>query len=71
LAYIALLAQAIHFDCSYPVHSTLNDNNTPKISTRKFEISFLLDEAANKAYIIGNAGAEEVAIVEITVGHLL
>ena len=55
-------AQTTHFECSYPVNASLDDNNTPEISTGEFNISFLLDEEANKAYIIGNGGVEEVLI---------
>ena len=68
MAYIALLAQAIHFDCSYPVHSTLNDNNTPKISTGKFEISFLLDEAALKFKEICQIHAQAFSSAELMHG---
>ncbi|MDA9771649.1 hypothetical protein N9D02_11495 [Emcibacteraceae bacterium] len=56
-------AQTTHYECSYLTSASLDENDNPELSSEEFKLSFLLDENANTAYIMGNAGTEKVLII--------
>jgi len=50
-------AQPVTYQCDYPSWSDEEGNHNEK---NNFSITFLVDEAANKAYMVGILGASEV-----------
>jgi hypothetical protein len=59
------LASTITFDCSYETYSDRRGNH--KVNS-KFAMTFLVDSAAGKAYMIGSVGSTDVRLVSNTDG---
>lgn len=53
-------AQTMSIECNYPLNVVLNSSGETETQTIDFKLQFLIDESAEKAYMIGNNGSNEV-----------
>ena len=56
-----VLADTTTYVCDYTSWSDQEGSHKVK---KKFELTFLVDRAANKSYLLGNVGSEEVKLLE-------
>lgn len=58
---IYAIAETTNYKCNYTSYSDKEGSHKVK---EKFELNFIVDRAAEKGYMLGNAGSSEVKVLE-------